>query len=88
MFPCTKCGICCENVDKHDLYKQIHHIDGVCVYFNTTSKLCNIYKQRPLICRISDFYDTLPPPKISKKDFYALNVKACTNLQKQKSINH
>ena len=47
--------------DKSNEYYQLKNIEGHCVFFDLTSKICKIYKYRPQGCRfyslIYDFYD-------------------------------
>jgi len=49
-FPCTSCGICCTKVEGLGLPQT----DGVCDHFDRQTKLCSIYEDRPLICRVDD----------------------------------
>jgi len=39
------------------LYESLDDGKGVCVYFNTETNLCEIYNNRPLICRVDDAYE-------------------------------
>ena len=81
MFKCNKCGICCRNLDKSDLYKQLDRGDGVCKYLN--KNLCSIYQERPLICRIDESYEAYFSEVYSKEEYYKLNYEACQKLQKR-----
>ena len=56
MFKCDKCGLCCQNLKKSYLYKDLDRGDGICKYYNTETKLCTIYSSRPLICNIEESY--------------------------------
>ena len=56
MFPCTACGQCCKNVHKSEQTKFLDRGDGICHYFNESTLLCAIYEDRPLVCRIEDYY--------------------------------
>ena len=78
MFKCNKCGICCRNLDKSDLYKQLDRGDGVCKYLN--KNLCSIYQERPLICRIDESYEAYFSEVYSKEEYYKLNYEACQKL--------
>ena len=81
MFKCNKCGICCRNLDKSDLYKHLDRGDGVCKYLN--KNLCSIYQERPLICRIDESYEAYFSEVYSKEEYYKLNYEACQKLQKR-----
>lgn len=81
MFQCDKCGMCCRNLDKNELYKELDQGDGVCRYL--TGNLCSIYEQRPLLCRVDESYEKLFRGKMSLEEYYELNYSACRALKKQ-----
>ena len=81
MFQCSKCGKCCKNINKSNLYKELDRGDGVCVYLD--GNLCSIYENRPLLCRIDESYDVYFKEKYSKEDYYQLNYNACEKLQEK-----
>ena len=39
------------------MYQDLDRGDGVCKYFDVSTKLCTIYKERPLKCRVEEGYD-------------------------------
>ena len=80
MFPCTKCGICCKNLNEHDLYKEMDRGDGICINLNESDDLCRIYKDRPLICRIDEMHEAYFK-NIKKEDYILSNVMACHKAQ-------
>ncbi|WP_447785728.1 YkgJ family cysteine cluster protein [Pseudomonas germanica] len=86
MFPCTKCGLCCRNLDKSPLYASLDRGDGVCVNFEESTHLCRIYDTRPLICRIDDFYDQHLAGTMCLEDYHAANAHACKEMQQQNLI--
>lgn len=51
-FPCTKCGLCCKNVDKNEVSRHLDRGDGTCKNFDDATHLCRIYETRPLFCRV------------------------------------
>ncbi|MGN1249264.1 MAG: YkgJ family cysteine cluster protein [Candidatus Spyradocola sp.] len=81
MFQCDKCGMCCRNLDKNELYKELDRGDGVCRYL--TGNLCSIYEQRPLLCRVDESYEKLFRGRMSLEEYYELNYSACRVLKKQ-----
>lgn len=81
MFQCDKCGMCCRNLDKNELYKELDRGDGVCRHL--TGNLCNIYEQRPLLCRVDESYKKLFRGRMSLEEYYELNYSACRVLKKQ-----
>lgn len=81
MFQCDKCGMCCRNLDKNELYKELDRGDGVCRHL--TGNLCSIYEQRPLLCRVDESYEKLFRGRMSLEEYYELNYSACGVLKKQ-----
>lgn len=81
MFPCNKCGACCRNLDKSDLYAFLNRGDGVCIYLKGND--CSIYDRRPLLCRIDECYDRFFSKFYTKEEYYELNRKVCKSLQKK-----
>ena len=79
-FPCTRCGICCKQLNDNEIYSALNRGDGVCKNLNLNSNLCEIYENRPLLCRIIDAQKILCP-KIKMEDYLKLNQQAC--LEKQ-----
>lgn len=82
-FYCDKCGICCRNLKGIDLYKDLDRGDGVCVFLNEATKLCIIYEDRPLICRVDDMYEEYFSSHISKEEYFDMNYKACLELKRK-----
>lgn len=79
MFECDKCGCCCRNIYKSDIYAQLDRGDGVCKYLS--GNLCSIYDERPLICRIDESYDMFFANKMEREEFYLLNKQMCKKLK-------
>ena len=74
-FPCNQCGWCCQNLQKHELYKDLDRGDGVCIYFNKIDNNCAVYSNRPLICNIDAMYHSMFS-NIDYGDYINLNIKA------------
>lgn len=81
MFICDCCGLCCMNLQRSELYKDLDRGDGICMYFNENTKLCSIYKNRPIKCNIDKTYDLIFKNEISIDQYYELNYKACKILK-------
>lgn len=81
MFDCKKCGSCCRNLGKSEIYSELDRGDGVCRYLS--GNLCSIYEERPLKCRIDECYKQYFNGKMSLSDYYRLNEEACELLRKQ-----
>ena len=78
MFPCKKCGLCCRNLDKSQLFRQLHNGDGVCKYLK--ENLCSIYERRPLLCRVDECYYKYFSDKLTLEEYYKLNLEICNKL--------
>lgn len=84
MFHCSKCGECCRNLDKSDLYRELDRGDGTCIYLK--ENLCSVYDRRPLLCRVDECYDIYFKSIMAKDEYERKNYEQCKRLimQKQK----
>lgn len=87
MFPCTQCGLCCQNISGIKELKDYDLGNGLCKYFNTETKSCDIYNSRPDICRIDKMYEIEFCQYFTKKEYYFRNATVCNELQKKHNIN-
>lgn len=75
-----------------DLLSEFDRGDGTCKYYDDDTKLCTIYEDRPLICRIDDMFDEIPEVKEqfgTKLNYYQINHKICEKLKKMdKQLNN
>lgn len=85
MFQCNKCGQCCRNLNKSDLYKELDRGDGVCKYLKENQ--CSVYEDRPLLCRIDECYEKFFNKQYTLDEYYKLNYEVCKRLQKRKGSN-
>ena len=76
-FLCSQCSACCRNIGHLDLP---HNGDGVCLHLNKKTNKCSIYNSRPEICRVDKMFKNHFKHKMSKKEFFILNTKACHDL--------
>lgn len=83
MFICDCCGICCMRVSSSPIYSDLDRGDGICRYFNSKTKLCNIYENRPSKCNVDKIYEVYFKNKMSKEEYYKLNYSACEKLKKE-----
>ena len=79
MFSCDKCGCCCRNLDKSELYIKLNRGDGVCRYLE--GNLCSIYDRRPDICNVEKGYKMFFEKLMSIEEYYYLNEYACKILK-------
>lgn len=80
LFPCNSCGKCCRRVNLSDLTNYLDRGDGICRNFDEVSNLCNIYNDRPLICRVEDYYKTYLSDQIGWDEFVKINLDICEKL--------
>lgn len=85
MFKCDCCGLCCCNLDKSDIYQDLDRGDGICKFFDENTRLCKIYINRPLKCRVDEMYEDYFKEEMSLEEFYKLNYEACEKLKKEGS---
>lgn len=86
-FPCTNCGLCCQNISLVKELKEFDLGNGVCKYYDEVSKNCLIYNERPDICKVDKMYDLIYHKEFSRKKFYKLNAQVCNSLQEKYSIS-
>ena len=82
MFICDKCGMCCRNLNFSDLYSDLDRGDGVCKYLQ--GNLCSIYEDRPLKCRIDDYYNIYFKSIMTLEEYYNKNYDVCKLLKQQR----
>lgn len=80
-FPCSACGKCCLLVSKSSETSFLDRGDGVCQHFDQATHLCSIYENRPLVCRVEDYYHAKLASLISWEDFSEMNIKICEQLK-------
>lgn len=80
MFQCDRCGCCCRNLDKSELYAGLDRGDGTCKYLS--GNLCTIYDARPLLCRVDECYERFFRQYMSLEEYYERNEKECRKLKR------
>lgn len=81
MFPCNQCGQCCRHLKMSPIYADLDRGDGICRFLK--GNMCSIYKKRPLKCRIDESYELFFKERMSREQFYALNLEVCRRFQKE-----
>lgn len=79
-FPCNSCGKCCRRIDQSSETAWLDRGDGVCRNFDESSKQCLIYSERPLVCRVEEYYVKHLADQFSWDDFLKINLEICSNL--------
>lgn len=83
MFECDKCGLCCIGLDKNEATADLHNGDGICKYLDLKTMLCTIYEERPIFCRVDEYFDLYLADKMDKEEFMCLNYEACQLKKKE-----
>ncbi|MFR4520222.1 MAG: YkgJ family cysteine cluster protein [Fusobacterium sp.] len=82
MFKCDKCGLCCQNLKLSSIYKVLDRGDGICLFYDESTKLCTIYEKRSVICNVDEVYKLYFFNKMEKSEYYKLNYEVCNQLKK------
>ena len=94
-WSCIKnCGACCKltpdereealkvlDVEQQEIYMKMVGEDGWCTYYDTGSRRCKIYDERPYFCRVSNLHKLFMVNENEKNEFA---IKCC--LQQIKSV--
>ncbi|MDD9156390.1 YkgJ family cysteine cluster protein [Aliivibrio sp. S4TY2] len=78
-FPCTGCGLCCQQIHNIAELQEFHSGDGICIYYQ--KQKCSIYENRPIVCRVDDAYDQMFKARFTIDEYYKENAKICNQLQ-------
>ncbi|WP_405378540.1 YkgJ family cysteine cluster protein [Phascolarctobacterium sp.] len=81
MFKCSKCGICCRNINLVPELKQFDLGNGVCMHLK--DNVCDIYESRPDICRVDVMYNKKYSILYTREEFYRMNEIVCEMLKTQ-----
>lgn len=71
------------NLKKSELYSDLDRGDGICRYFDTDSKLCTIYDERPDKCNVDKTYEKFLKDKMTIEQYYQMNYVVCSALKKE-----
>ncbi len=87
MFPCTGCGLCCQNISNIKELLEFDLGNGTCKYHNCIDNSCTIYDDRPPICRVDEMFRVKYNKYFSIEEFYLENAKVCNGLQEKYKLN-
>lgn len=79
-FICNRCGKCCEKLNLSPLYDDLHDGSGICRYFNRKTRLCTIYKRRPIKCNIKLSYKKVYKRTMGYDLYIKINYEACDKI--------
>lgn len=83
-FPCDRCGLCCQHVDRSLLTAQLDRGDGMCTHFDGKTGLCKIYAERPLVCRVEDYFRVAGTGRVEL--YFQMNIAACEALKQEHGL--
>ena len=81
MFSCDQCGLCCMQIGGSALYDGLNRGDGICIFFDEGTRICQIYDNRPLLCNVDKVHETYCKEKITQDEYYELNYRTCKRLK-------
>lgn len=87
MFPCTSCGLCCQNISKIEELKSFDLGNGVCKHCDPITTNCQIYDSRLNICSVDRMFELEYQKYFTKKAFYIENAKVCNTLQEKYGLD-
>jgi Fe-S-cluster containining protein len=82
IFPCDKCGICCNHINE---IPELHSFDsgnGRCIHL-LDNNLCEIYETRPDICNVKTMYEKIYCSEMSEDEYIKLNTEGCNELKRK-----
>lgn len=80
-FPCTQCGLCCQQVHQALETRFLDRGDGTCKHYDNALRQCLIYDTRPEICRVDRQYILHYSKNMSWDAFVEANLNVCHQLQ-------
>ena len=83
MFPCEKCGCCCRRIGGVFFARSMALPDGSCKHLDKLTNLCKIYNERPIFCRVDEYYDKFLSDKMTREEFYRQNKDICLKFQNE-----
>lgn len=78
-FNCDACGACCRHIDHIPQLSAFDDGSGACVHLN--GNLCDIYENRPVVCRVDVMYEKYYSTQYTRDEFYKINEVACQELK-------
>lgn len=83
-FKCTKCGLCCRNIQYIPELKNYDMGNGICRFLDVRSDLCTIYDSRPAVCNIAVSYQLFFSESMSEEEYLKINYEGCKWLQEKR----
>ena len=81
-FNCDACGECCRHINLIPQLNEFDNGSGTCIHLK--GNLCDIYENRPEICRVDVMYKEHYSTQYTIEEFYNINYSACNILKQYK----
>ena len=88
MFPCSGCGLCCQNISNVAELQKFDLGNGICIHYDGFKNECKIYNERPDICKVDKMFELQYKAYFTKEEFYIENAKVCNSLQEQYGLDN
>lgn len=83
-YKCENCGACCRFGNPGRFDPNIVNEHGDCIYLDLKTKLCTIYENRPIFCRLHEWYSITYDPELVPFDVYVILQKiGCDKLREK-----
>lgn len=82
IFPCDKCGICCNHINEIPELSLFDSGNGRCIHL-AENNLCDIYETRPDICNVEVMYRKRYCFEMSEDEYIMVNVAGCNELKQK-----
>lgn len=80
IFHCDRCGICCTKLKLSNIYSELDSGNGICKFFDMSTKLCTIYENRPEICDVKAMYKYFKN-MMTFNEYILSNERCCKRLK-------
>ena len=84
-FKCSSCGACCRRVGLLADFPEATNEDGSCS--RLIDDKCAIYDDRPLICRVDEYYEKNLKDSMSKEAWHSSNHEYCNKMMDEDGID-
>jgi Fe-S-cluster containining protein len=79
------CGECCRRIGCVNLLPEFQGENGSCIHLGADNR-CDIYAERPLLCRVDEIYEVFFASEMTLEVFYEENKKCCAAFRKNMNI--
>ena len=88
VYKCENCGACCRFWNPAHYDANIVDEHGNCIYLDLNTNKCTIYAERPMFCRVNEWYYAQPEinQNQSYEDYIFQQKIGCDILIRMKEI--